>query len=87
MFGQLEKLEAEMAEKKINLRAMCDELMNTCLKADVELLKVGMERLPGNILYYWKPPPLISIMYLIPKIQISSSPASMVESGSQLGIL
>lgn len=87
VFEQLEKLEAEMAEKKINLTAMYEKLMNMCLKPDVELLKVGMGHYPGNILYYWKPTPLISIIYLIPKLYISSAPAFMVESGSHLGLI
>ncbi|EPQ06832.1 Tripartite motif-containing protein 43 [Myotis brandtii] len=37
--GQLEKRQAEMIEKRISLRAMHDELMDMCLKPDVEMLK------------------------------------------------
>lgn len=52
IFEQLKKLEANMTEKKISLRAMYDELMDMYHKSHVGLLKVGTEHVPVNILYY-----------------------------------
>lgn len=50
--GRLEKRQAEMIEKRISLRAMYDELMDMCLKPDVEILQVGTEHVPENSLYH-----------------------------------
>lgn len=52
MSGRLEKRQAEMIEKRISLRAMYDELMDMCLKPDVEMLQVGTEHVPENSLYH-----------------------------------
>lgn len=73
MSEQLEKRQAEMIKKKMSLRAMYDELMDMCLKPDVEMLKVGTEHVPGNTLYYQKPTPLSSPLPLVPMIYFFTS--------------
>nr|KAF6439361.1 hypothetical protein HJG59_018767 [Molossus molossus] len=59
MFEQLEKLEAELNEKKISLRGMYDELMDMCLKPDVEFLQeLGDKLRRSEQVQLHMPPPL-----------------------------
>lgn len=55
MFKQLEKRRAKMIAKMRSLRAMYEELMDVCHKPDAELLQVGIEHAPGNILLLGSP--------------------------------
>uniref|UniRef100_A0A8C4LYK0 Uncharacterized protein n=1 Tax=Equus asinus TaxID=9793 RepID=A0A8C4LYK0_EQUAS len=68
VFKQLQKIRAEMVEKRIQLRLMYEELLETCHKSDVELLLVSTEDGSAGILYYLKPTLLTSLIYLLLKV-------------------
>lgn len=68
VFKQLQKIRAEMVEKRIQLRLMYEELLETCHKSDVELLLVSTEDGSAGILYYLKPTLLTSLIYLVLKV-------------------